>query len=279
MSRRIVEIVTLLVLFGFLAALAVLSAGNPPSTYSTYDTGRNGYRALFDVLQREDVPVTRLEVPLAQRPAGMKVLAVTPGLPAFGRQIPIYYDRSDAERIDRFLTHGGTVLAFGTIPSVKPSKNLHLLDVTRYTNAALRRDPRAALTIYQLVAGRGLVAFDERLHGYDRTQSLWSVLPRTVQIAAGLAALAVVLALIEANVRFAPPVVDEPPADRDSSDYVISMARLLRRAHAGRAAIERFARAYPNDRELQALALQAAPSDAAVLRAAAIFSERRKDQR
>jgi hypothetical protein len=60
MSRRIVESAVLIALLGLLVLLATGSLYGVSSTHSSYDTGPNGYRALFDVLQREGIPVTRL---------------------------------------------------------------------------------------------------------------------------------------------------------------------------------------------------------------------------
>ena len=267
MSRRIVEIVILIALLGLLVLVATGSLSEAPSTHSSYDTGPNGYRALYDVLQRESIPVTRLEEPLGLMDRNVRVLVLTSP----------YVDPSDQRRLQIFLRGGGTVLAFGTIFGLPHSPRVHAFDIARYTNLALSKRPQRASAIYAAVAGKGLVAFDERAYGYDRTRSLWSVLPPAVHVAVALVAIAVLLALIDANVRFAPPIVREPPADRDSSDYLRSMAALLQRSRAGRAAIERFARVYPKSAELERLAAIARPSDALVLRAAEIFAALRKD--
>jgi hypothetical protein len=266
-SRRIVESAVLVALLGLLVLLATGSLRETPSTHSSYDTGPNGYRAIFDVLQREGIPVTRLEEPLGLMDSNVRVLVLSAP----------YLDRSDARRLQRFLRGGGQVLAFGRIYGLPSSAHVHSFDVAKYTNFALSKHPERAGEIYAAVAGHGVVAFDERAYGYDRTRSLWSVLPLSVHVAVWLAVLAGVLALIDANVRFAPPIVREPPADRDSSDYLHSMAALLRRAHAGRAAIERFARVYPKSPELEQLAAVTRPNDAQVQRAAAIFVNLRKD--
>lgn len=230
MRRRVVEYAVLAAVGFVMAALALASANAPPSTYSTYDTGPNGYRALFDVLQREDIDARRLEVSLGQLPPDAGAIAATPQLPAFGQRLPILYSSADVKRLQAFLKRGGTVVAFGRIRGLVKSRGLHLLDAANYTNAALARDPRRALDVYRAVAGRGTLYFDERLHGYDRTSSLWDVLPNSVRAAVVLAIVVVLLVLVESNVRWVPPVALEPPGDRDSSDYIVSMARLLRRA-------------------------------------------------
>ena len=261
---RVVELVALAVLLGVLVLLASSSVSAPASTHSTYDTGPRGYRALYDVLAREGVPVTRLELPLGERSPNIRVLALT----ASG------YDAADVRRLQLFMQHGGTVLAFVKIGGLRPTRSFL---GKNYTNLALQNHPKSARDVYDAVAGRGLVAFDERPYGYDRTRSLWSVLPAPVHAAVWLALVAVVLALIESNVRFAPPILREPPADRDSSYYVRSMAAMLRRGRAGRPTIERFARAYPKSRELIELAAITRPNDAQVLRAATLFAVLRKE--
>lgn len=235
MKHRIVEYGLICAIALVMAALALAAAHAPPSTYSTFDTGPNGYRALFEVLRRENVDAQRLEVPLGQLPPDAGAIAATPQLPAFGQQLPIDYGSADVKRLQAFLKRGGTVLAFGKIPGLIKASGLHAFDASRYTNAALARDPRRALDVYDAVAGRGPLYFDERLHGYDRTSTLWQVLPGPVRAAVVVAVVAVLLALVEANVRWVPPIAIEPPSDRDSSDYIVSMARLLRRARERKA--------------------------------------------
>jgi hypothetical protein len=261
---RIIEIAALVALLGLLVLLAGSSLESPVSNHSSYDTGPNGYRALFGVLARENVPVVRLELPLAQRDPNIRVLAITTSR----------YDRGDLRRLQSFMDRGGIVVAFARIAGFHAT---HSFNGRAYTNLALQKNPKVALDVYDAVAGKGLMAFDERPYGYDRTRSLWSVLPAAVHAAVWVALLAVVLALIDANVRFAPPIVREAPADRDSSDYLRSMATLLRRGRAGRATIERFARAYPKSRELAELAGVARPNDAQVLRAATLYAGLRKE--
>jgi hypothetical protein len=263
-KTRIVEIVALVALLGVLVLLASSSVSAPPSVHSTYDTGPRGFRALYGALARVGIPVTRLEVPLALRSPEIRVLALTVDA----------YDSADVRRLQVFMQHGGTVLAFVPIGGLRPTRSFV---GAHFTNLALKKDPKAALDVYNAVTGRGLVAFDERPYGYDRSRSLWSVLPAPVHAAFWLALFAVALALIESNVRFAPPIAREPPADRDSSDYLRSMAALLRRGRAGRPTIERFARAHPKSEELVELAAITRPNDAQVLRAARLYAALRKE--
>lgn len=279
MKRLRREALALAALLAVLLALAFMKSAPSPSTYSTFDRGPNGFLALYDVLARSGVPVRRLEVPLAQRPADVRAIAATPAQPpVFGTALPIAYPANDVKRLQQFLSHGGTVVAFGTIPGLKKSRRLLVFDASRYTNAALDAHPRNIVALYDAVAGLGPLAFDERIHGFDRSRSLWDVLPVPVRAACWIALAALVLWLIDSNLRFAPAIAVEPPAERNSSDYVRSMARLLRRARAGRAAIERFASLLPQDERLAALATQARPSNDAVLAAAIRFSSQRKER-
>jgi hypothetical protein len=262
---RLVEIVVLAALLALLITIAAMSIGGPVSTPSTYDTGPNGYQAIYDVLRNEGIPVDRFEHPFAALDPTARVVALTAIAP------------TDVEPIRTFLRHGGTVIAFGRLTGLPKSTRVVRFDLTAFTNRGLSAHPQRALGLYRALAGKGLVLFDEYAHGYDRTQSLWSILPPAVHAAVWLGVLAFVLALIDTNVRFAPPIVREPPADRDSSDYLRSMAALLRRARAGQAAIERFARAFPHSSELADLATVSHPSDALVLRAATIYTALRKE--
>jgi hypothetical protein len=94
---------------------------------------------------------------------------------------------------------------------------------------------------YDVLAGRGAVAFDERIHGYVEDKSFWDALPPPVHVAIWITVGLVLLALFGANVRFAPPLAVDRPDERDSAAYVEAMAGLLRRARAARSAIAAFA--------------------------------------
>src|ERR1700683_3928121 len=132
MTRRVIESVVLVALLGLLVLLAAGSSSAPPSITSSYDTGRNGYRALYDVLQREGIPVTRLEVPLGLRSPLVRVLAVTAA----------NYDRADVQRLANFLRNGGTVIAFVHVPGLTHSPRLLRFNVADYTNLALSKQPQ-----------------------------------------------------------------------------------------------------------------------------------------
>jgi hypothetical protein len=230
--KRGTEIAVLVVAVAIVVAFG-WSARGTDSTYSTFDTGPNGYEALYNVLAAEGVAVSRLTQPLGLMASGTRVFAVTK---------PFAYDRVDAKRLETFVKNGGVVVAFGEKGDKRddglPPRTVRL-NVLAYRNVALERDPGAAATAYAALAGHGPVVFDEHVHGYDTERSMWSVFPAPVRIACWMLLAALLLALIGTNVRFAPALPVLPPGDRDSSDYIASMAQLLRRARAPHVAYER----------------------------------------
>jgi hypothetical protein len=288
MKAHVTEIAIVVCGLAVLIAIAIAQTVSPPSTYSTYDTGRNGYRALYDVLAREGVPVRRFGRPVAELPAKVRVFAITSTLPETSSgEAYASYDRHDISRLRSFAAHGGRILLFVTPDSQFATLFAHRaveLDVENYTNLQLSKHPERALRIYELVAKLGAVAFDERIHGYEGGRSTWSVLPNPVRAAFWVAMLTLAIVLVDANVRWLPPIPATPPEDRDSSAYIASMASLLRRARAASAAIARFAedvlrrrRADPRAVELEQLASLKRPGDAALLRAARLYCALRKD--
>jgi hypothetical protein len=220
--KRGIEIGLLLCALAALLLLRNAGGDNTISTYSTYDNGPNGYEALFNVLRSEGVAVTRYTGRLNELPAGVHVFATAPGAP---------YDASDEKRLQALIARGVRVVAFRASRESFP-KGTVALDADRFTNGALDRRPQNILQAYRALAGRGAAVFDERRQGFGTDRTIWSVLPLPVKAGAILAALALLLALIGFNVRLAPAVAPEPPADRDSSAYIESMAQLLRRARA-----------------------------------------------
>ncbi len=144
---------------------------------------------------------------------------------------------------------------------------------------------------YNVLAGHGPVAFDERLHGYAVDASFWSALPAPVRIAAAIVAAALALWLIDANVRSVPPLALDVPDERHSASYLAAMAVLLRRARAARLGIAAFyddaVRRSQHRRdapgvanaidELARLREMPHPHDDALLRAARLAARLRKD--
>ncbi|MFN2449891.1 MAG: DUF4350 domain-containing protein, partial [Candidatus Baltobacteraceae bacterium] len=144
---------------------------------------------------------------------------------------------------------------------------------------------------YDLFAPLGPVAFDERLYGYANDRSLWQVIPPPARLAIVIAGIALLLALAGANLPFAPPLTLEEKAVRDSSEYLHSLASMLRRGRAHRDAVARFCTpikkalaphaAQPDARamleEARSLEMQLSLHEEDVLAAARIFARVRKD--
>jgi hypothetical protein len=98
-----------------------------------------------------------------------------------------------------------------------------------FGNAELRNADNLRFA-YNAIANHGEAAFDEYIHGYDDHLTMWSALPTPVRVAVWLLVAIVGIALIGANVPFAPPRIPEQSGERDSSAYVSAMAELMRRS-------------------------------------------------
>ncbi|MFY9719425.1 MAG: DUF4350 domain-containing protein [Candidatus Cybelea sp.] len=262
-----------------------------PSVYSAYDTGPNGYRALYEVLRAEGVAVQRFERPLSALDPSTRTLIVT-GYEADTSPKPL--DAHDAAFLKRFVQNGGRLVAIdtefagrndvtpgvgttqrrssteaiavahapyttgvarvrGPIWWVFPNKthgtpllaNAHGIVAIAYRfgrgevvaitapslfgNAQLRSADNLPFA-YNVIANHGAAAFDEYVHGYDDRLGMWAVLPSPVHAAVWIVVAIVILALIGANVPFAPPFLPEPPEERGSSGYIAALAELMRRS-------------------------------------------------
>ena len=286
----------------------------PVSVFSTFDTGPNGYRALYEVLRTAGVSVRRLERVVAVLDPSIKTLIVT-GYEGDPSAKPL--GPHDASAIKRFVEGGGRFVAIdtdfvgrhditpgvgttrqakaaiaialarnaytagvrrvlGPVSSVFPfssARGIPLLANDRGMVAVSYRFGRGeviAVTAPQLfenrhlrdadnlrfayntIANHGAAAFDEYVHGYDDGLTMWGALPQPVRAAFWVVVAIVILALIGANVRSAPPYLPAPPDERDSSSYIAAMAELLRRSRSR-------------------------PRDAAVLHEAVLAYRRRKE--
>jgi len=286
----------------------------PVSIFSTYDSGANGYRALYEVLRGAGLPVTRFERALGVLDPSTKTLVFT-GYESDPSAKPL--DERDAEFLKHFAEAGGRIVAidaeFAGKDDVAPgvgtslrtagteaitlARNPYTAGVTRvrgpigwtfpfkephgvpllanskgmvavlyrvgrgeviaitapalFSNKHLR-DADNLRFIYNAVAGHGPAVFDEYIHGYSDHLTTWAVLPAPVRAAVWIVIGILALALIGANVPFAPPYLPEPPDERDSSDYITAIAELMRRSRSR-------------------------PSDAVVLRDAILDFQHRKE--
>jgi hypothetical protein len=262
------------------------------SVYSTYDTGRNGYRALYEVLRAAGQPVRRFERDLATLDPSVKTLIVT-GYEEDPSAKPL--DEHDAAQLRSFVVNGGRLVAidaeFAGKDDVAPgvgttlrssgnnaialARNAYTAGVSRVTgsigsvfpfkeprgvpplanargmvavvyrlgrgeviavtapslfgNAELRNADNLRFA-YNAIAGHGAAAFDEYVHGYNNNLTMWAALPAPVHAAVWIVLALIVIALIGANVPFAPPYLSDPPDERDSSDYIAAIAELMRRS-------------------------------------------------
>lgn len=290
-----------------LALIAVMRAQHAPqpevSTPSSYDYGRSGYAAVYELLRREGVTVSRFErahallsrstttlviaqtsLDLLAGQSGLEkndVVAVKEWVAAGGRLIvlsPPYGDAGDtllgipaSRTVDpaspvaapfarlplaagvravagNFSAQFDDAAAPKAIPLLATGRGLVAIeyrlgkgtvvvftDASVFSNARLPQADNARLALNLL--GSGGVAFDETAHGYIRSASLWSALPRSAHVAVYIAGAAILLALIGNLVRFAPPIPLTQADERDSSAYITSMAHLLARARASRTAL------------------------------------------
>ncbi len=114
MRARRLEIVILAV-----AALILLVLGferkaaesaSPPSVFSTYDRGPNGYAALFTVLRQAGVEVTRFERRLSQLQPEVRTLVIAED--AFD---PSALGKGDAAVLRQFVRNGGRLVVLSSV--------------------------------------------------------------------------------------------------------------------------------------------------------------------
>jgi Domain of unknown function (DUF4350) len=102
---------------GAALVLILLAYANSTTTHqavsvsSTFDTGPNGYRALYEVLRTTGVPVRRFERVVAVLDPSIKTLIVS-GYENDPSQKPL--DQRDASAIKRFVEGGGRFVAIDT---------------------------------------------------------------------------------------------------------------------------------------------------------------------
>jgi hypothetical protein len=351
-NRRTVDIALAIAAVLVLTVLIALrsSIEEQISVPSTYDTGPHGYAAVYDLLAREGVRVTRFEEPLSQLFARKETLVVAGDF----AMLAFTTSKPEAAALDAWIRAGGTLAILGRVApwrdthfgvpplsSVRSSVAtagcgllLHGIAVAGdFTDGAAIRctSSRAVLLMvrgkavalayrrgkgevifattpavldnehlaqrdnarfaYALFAG-SRVAFDERVHGHVTGRTFWEVLPAPMRVAIIIACAAVLLAILGANLPFAPPHVEQSTGERDSSEYIASLARMLERGGAQRAIVQRFcaqsqsvlgSRAPADDRarelleRVRALQSLSGPHNEDVLAAARLFATVRKE--
>ncbi len=288
------------VLLVVLASAVALRASltQPPSQPSTYDSGPNGYAALYALLAREGRQPQRFEQPLNRLASvrGTLIVGGNNALELAGAP------RGGAAFIDSWIRRGGTLAIFGQMsPSV--ARDFGAPAAVRYVSAAaLTRCgifPRRAMVTgaftlgmpvrctrsqkallvsgvrsvgiaYRRGAGTVVYVptttpldnlhlaqrdnarfayalfgaapawFDERIYGHASDKGFWDVVPLPMRVAAALACALVLFAVIGANLPFAPPLQSMENSERDTGEYLTSLARMLERAGARKEPIDRF---------------------------------------
>jgi Domain of unknown function (DUF4350) len=109
-----------------------------------------------------------------------------------------------------------------------------IIDQTVFDDENLAIGDRARLALALAAPGRarGIVAFDETIHGYLTPEHWWQIIPRPFAIALGIALVALLVALGGAMLRLGPPIVPRVRDDRTSSDFIDALSALLERGHA-----------------------------------------------
>ena len=354
--KRVADLAIVIAALALVVVLAALRESRQTaqqSEPSTYDTGANGYAALYDVLSREGVRTVRFESPIGELSNARATLVVA-GDRALAAAAP---SKSALAYLDRWVRRGGTLVILDGAPNRAAADALGLPRASRYAATArasagcafahplrgaavagtfsagyaaacganratvfaagshaaglaysrgrgsivlistpsvfdnLHLAQRAnAAAAYALLGGRTVI-FEERVHGYAAGRSFWDVLPQPMRIAIVVALAAALVAIIGANLPFAPPYEAQPPEERDSAAYIASVARMLERGGAAREAIARITErgaqilsARPGDerarmllRELRTLESTPRPGAQEVLQAGRIFARVRKE--
>jgi uncharacterized protein DUF4350 len=175
------------------------------------------------------------------------------------------------------VKHGRGTIAYVVTPTIFDNQHL------------LQRDNAAFA--YDLFSTGAPPQFDEYVYGYGSEKSFWQVLPPAVLAAVAVALFALLLAVIGANIRLAPPRPVEREEQRDSYDYIESLARMLQRGGTARDIIARLWKAAASLRppalgdesgqralaELRGLHQEREPGARDVLRAGVIFFRLRKE--
>lgn len=297
MRRQRIEVIILAICACAIVLLAyergAIERGQQVSVFSTYDTGPNGYRALYEVLAAAGLPVQRFEREIGLLDSSVKTLVITgyetdPNAQGF--------DKAGSDQLRRFAENGGRLVVIdeqfagsqditpgvGTSVAASAGSVAIPLALNAYTNGIVKargymgmafafkeshgipllakpngivavwyrigRGEVIAITApalfgnaqlrnadnlrlaYNVLAGHGPIAFDEYVHGYKESPTMWAVLPAAVRGAVWIVGALALIALIGANVPFAPPYLPNPPDERDSSHYITAIAELMRRS-------------------------------------------------
>ncbi len=156
-------------------------------------------------------------------------------------------------RPDALALFGDKTGAVAMVIPVGKGRLVAVADSTLFSNSNLPRSENAMflaniLAHYSRPGGR--VLFDEYHHGEvdgGTGDTVWTTLGRPLQLALIQLGLAAVALLVLLSGRFGPPVPLGRQAARTSSDYVLSLASLYRRAEAAPTALDTLYRQFLRD--------------------------------
>lgn len=156
-------------------------------------------------------------------------------------------------RPDALALFGDKTGAVAMVIPVGRGRLIAVADSTLFSNASLPHSENALflaniLAHYSRPGGR--VLFDEYHHGDvdgGTGDTVWTTLGRPLQLALIQLGLAAAALLVLLSGRFGPPVPLGRQAARTSSDYVLSLANLYRRAEAAPTALETLYRQFLRD--------------------------------
>ena len=107
---EIAILIVALLLFTVLSALRAAAPRAHSSFPSTYDTGANGYAALYEFLQREGVDAQRYELPLGQLPA--RATIVFAGDYTIDSSV---FSAKESASLDKWVRRGGKLVVLGSM--------------------------------------------------------------------------------------------------------------------------------------------------------------------
>ncbi len=242
------DAIILLVLFVALIVgglfLASPKRGRISDVSTTYNVDPAGVKAFYTLLsERLDYRVDRLRKPYTELPKNASVLFVVQPL------VRPEIDEEEQEALDAWVRKGGTVVfladnftgipsQFSTSRSLGKGKVFAFDSRRTITNQGMRNH-KNALKLLEIIDSHsgpdGLILFDEYHHGItDRTfASLFAFMSREVKVAVALLAICGLVLCHTRGRRFgAVRPLPQSYTVRPGFEFVQSVARLYRRAHA-----------------------------------------------
>lgn len=251
--------ITLLIVFG-----AAREERNMPNldSYSSYDARSGGYRAWYELLQREGLNVARFERHWIFLDRSIATLICA---------VPLEHDQLVASAagaptgptaLEAWVKDGGTVVTLGGFLSFEAlrfhavshdkfgsqgineaslgrGKIIYVKDEAAFTNGRIENRDAARLAYLLALSSRaGAVAFEETLHGHLIPEHWWQAAPRRLVAAIIGACVVLAVALLGATIRLGPPILPPQRREAASAEYLEAVASLYARADAKRKVLQ-----------------------------------------